>query len=808
MQLHGMVLWTGVVLAAGAAAQTPSSSAQVPPGTPTIRTETKLVLVDAVVTDKKGNYIKDLSIKDFKVLEDDKQQTVKTFSFGSDPTAPVDNRRRHLVLFFDLASMDVGDQMRARQEAAKFIDGSAGPDRLIAIVNFGGSLQIAQNFTDDVERLKQVVTGVKLSAISTQVASAGRGMPRLGGMSDFGARSVLLALRSLARSLADVPGRKSLVMFSSGFPLTIENRSEVAAAIEACNKANVAIYPIDVRGLTVMPFASPRGAVREAPSSVRMAGLLPAVLRDAQLALAGYPIVRIAALLTEYALEQRGGGGGGGTTGGGTSGGGASGGGAAGGGGAAPSGGGAAPSGGGGLSGSGMGGRGGGGTSGSGVGGGGSVGGRGGFGGPGASGAGSTGGNAGGTRGGGGGGPDTLSNRNQQQIDRNSPLGQRNVIVPPFPESATTNQQVLYMLAEGTGGFPIVNSNDFLGGLEKISKEQNEYYILGYTPPESEEGTCHKLTVKLNRGGMNVRARTGYCNVRSANVLAGKPIERELETRAVAAASGTIAALMQTPFFYTSPDTARVNLAIEMPSKDVKFDKVKGKQHAEINVLGIVYRANADVAAKFSDTVKLDLEDKKQVEKFTETPYHYENQFDVTSGEYTLKVVFSSGGESFGKLETPLKIDPYDGKQFSMSGVALSTDYHNLAEVGARMDLDLLEGKAPLTARNIQFNPSGTNRFKTTDKVAIYVEVYDPLLAEENAPRIGVQIRVLDKTGAQKVDSGGNEVAQFIRKGNPVVPVGLRLPVETLTAGVYKLELTAMDTAGRTFKRMVDFEVQ
>ena len=150
MQLHGMVLWTGVVLAAGAAAQTPSSSAQVPPGTPTIRTETKLVLVDAVVTDKKGNYIKDLSIKDFKVLEDDKQQTVKTFSFGSDPTAPVDNRRRHLVLFFDLASMDVGDQMRARQEAAKFIDGSAGPDRLIAIVNFGGSLQIAQNFTDDV----------------------------------------------------------------------------------------------------------------------------------------------------------------------------------------------------------------------------------------------------------------------------------------------------------------------------------------------------------------------------------------------------------------------------------------------------------------------------------------------------------------------------------------------------------------------------------------------------------------------------------------------------------------------------------
>ncbi|MCU1274068.1 MAG: hypothetical protein JWO48_1499 [Bryobacterales bacterium] len=49
------------------------------------------------------------------------------------------------------------------------------------------------------------------------------------------------------------------------------------------------------------------------------------------------------------------------------------------------------------------------------------------------------------------------------------------MIVPQFPPSASTNQQVLYALAEGTGGFVIVNSNDLLGGLEKIAKEQNEY---------------------------------------------------------------------------------------------------------------------------------------------------------------------------------------------------------------------------------------------------------------------------------------------------------------------------------------------
>ncbi len=776
MPLRNMVLW-GLVAAAGATAQNPPAAAPAP-GTPTIRTETKLVLVDAVVTDKKGNYVRDLEMKDFKIYEDDKQQTVKTFSFGTDPAAPNSAHRHYMVLFFDNSSMEMADQMRARQEAAKFIDANAGPDRLIAVVNFSGTLQVAQNFTDDAERLKQVVVQQRMSAVTT-VASAG--VPRLGGMADFGAYTSLLALRTLAKNLSDVPGRKSLVLFTSGFPLTPERMPEVTAAIDACNKANVAVYPIDVRGLTAMPFASPRGAL-----------LLPGILQDAGLALAGYPVVELASFLLAYE-PQRGGGGAGSTgSGGGTP--------SAGSGGASSGGG---AGGGGGLTSTGVT-RGGGGSS-------GGVGApsRGGFGGSGAGGPGSTGGNYGGTRGvGPGGGGSQFPNRNQPPT-RNTPFGQRSVIVPPIPPSATTNQQVLYMLAQGTGGFVIANSNDLLGGLEKIGKEQNAYYILGYTPPESEEGTCHALKVKLGRGGLNVRARPSYCNVKTANVLAGKPIERELETRATASAAGNVAAVMQAPFFYTSADTARVNLAIEIPSSEIRFDKLKGKQHAEMNVLGIVYRPDAQVAAKFSDTVKLDFEDKKQVEKFAQKRYHYENQFDVAAGEYTLKVVFSAGGENFGKMETPLKIEPYDGKQFAMSALALSTEFHDLREkeVEARMDLDLLEGRVPLAAGRLQFSPTGTNRFKTTDQVAIYFEVYEPLLLEANPPNMAVQLRVIDSNGAFKVDSGGVPVANFIRKGSQMVPVALKLPVNLLAAGSYKLEMKALDSAGHTVTRTANFLV-
>src|SRR6202023_3149534 len=76
---------------------------------------------------------------------------------------------------------------------------------------------------------------------------------------DFGARSVLLAVRSLAKNLRTVPGRKMLVLFSGGFALNPENQSELTATIDACNKSNVAIYALDARGLVA---GGPGGSAR------------------------------------------------------------------------------------------------------------------------------------------------------------------------------------------------------------------------------------------------------------------------------------------------------------------------------------------------------------------------------------------------------------------------------------------------------------------------------------------------------------------------------------------------------------------
>jgi hypothetical protein len=320
------------------------------------------------------------------------------------------------------------------------------------------------------------------------------------------------------------------------------------------------------------------------------------------------------------------------------------------------------------------------------------------------------------------------------------------------------------------------------------------------------------LKVKVDRGGTIVRARTGYCNVKPQDMLAGTQAERELENRAAAETPGTVKATMQLPFFYTSANVARVNVAMEIPSDSMKVAKEKGKLHAEINVMGIAYKADGAVAAKFSDTVKLDFQNKKEMEAFQEKPLHYENQFDVASGKYTFKVTFTAGGENFGKLEMPLVVEPYDSKQFSMSAVAMSREIHRLADVAGDLAAAMLEDKKPLVAQGMRITPAGTNHFKKSDTVVLYVEVYEPLLADASAeklPLAAVQVRIMDsKTGAQKFDSGGIRIDPYMKAGSPVIPVGLKIPFDALVAGSYRLEIAAIDSADKQAKRTAEFEVE
>ena len=631
-----------------------------------IKTESNMVLVDVIATDKKGNYLPDLGKKDFHVYEDNQEQAISTFSREADtqPNAPA--HPRYMVLFFDDANMDPKLQVGAREQAGRFVESTASPNRLMAVVNFSEVLKIAQNFTADGELLKRAVSTVKSPSVQStpERVNLPHPNPRAASLTaapwDLAAGSPLLSILEVAQMLRAVPERKALVLFSSGFPLTSDRQPELAATLDALNQANIALYPVDVR-----KFAGPPTLDADC-KKVRHWNETP----------------------DPHCLNQE-------------------------------------------------------------------------------------------------------SN-------------------PDTPEIASANEQVLYALAKGTGGFEIFSSNDFLRGLEKVSKEMNEYYNLGYTPPNQEhDGSYHKISVKVDRPGAIMRYRTGYYDVKSPDLLKGKPEGKTLEERASSQQAGEIPVSLAAPYFYVEPGVARVNLALSVPGSAIDFEKQNGGFHSDINVLGIAYRENGSVAARFSDTVKLDYQ-KKDLKDFAKSSFDYQNTFNIAPGSYTLKLVLSAGREKFGKYTAPLVVEPFTGSNLCLGGPALCDQFLPVSQLTANMRTVLHEERTPLVFKGMELVPSTSYRFAKSAQPVVYVEVYDPELKSPAPPSVGVLFNIVDKKTNQPAYSSNTIlIDDYARSGNPLVPMGFKLPVERLQAGDYRLEIKGRDSSGHVSTvRSADFSIE
>lgn len=368
----------------------------------------------------------------------------------------------------------------------------------------------------------------------------------------------------------------------------------------------------------------------------------------------------------------------------------------------------------------------------------------------------------------------------------------------PIPDSGASGQQIISNLASGTGGFVVRNTSDLLGGLQNIGKEQDQYYVLTYEAPEAKEGSCHAIRVKVDRKQTTVRARTSYCTEKPLDLLAGTTAGKDLERRAAEAQNGDIAASIELPYFYVAPNVARVDVAMEIQADALKFEKRKDKLHAELNFLGLAAGADGDVHARFSDALKLDFDNPAQVENLKGKSLHYEKEFKIAPGQYTLTVTFSQGEASFGKIQAPLVVDPWTGG-FGLSALALSKEAHPAADLGLA---PALEGRTPLVAEGVQVVPAGSAEFAKSEPGFVYFEVYGT-----GAASARVRMRILDRKGGQKWDGGfGSLPAQS--NGGKFVSAGTRLPFDSLASGSYQLEITAADQTGKEVKRTVDFEIK
>jgi len=76
--------------------------------------------------------------------------------------------------------------------------------------------------------------------------------------------------------------------------------------------------------------------------------------------------------------------------------------------------------------------------------------------------------------------------------------------------TALNMQSSLKLISGETGGQAVTNTNNILGGLQRMAQDFTSYYSIGFKPGHAGDGQFHRTRVKVKRDGLTVRQRRGY----------------------------------------------------------------------------------------------------------------------------------------------------------------------------------------------------------------------------------------------------------------------------------------------------------
>ena len=299
-----------------------------------VKISTNLIQIDVSVTDGNGRPIGDLKPGEIEIYENGKKQQITNFSFVSsgkpsiekpansarntdkiptpqpEPFVPrPEGIRRTIAIVVDDLSMSWESVGYARSALKKFVDEQMQDGDLVAILRTGGNIGSLQRFTTDKRVLLAAIERMRYNPMGTGGIFAyetfnpagadtenlgGGGLPSAGDPDAEGfiaaavtrrngilVSGTLGALQYVVSGMSDMPGRKSVMLFSDGFELFEKDKEGTPYSglamqyarklIEQANRASVVFYPIDPRGLQVGLLQAADNTRNRTPQSIRAA---------------------------------------------------------------------------------------------------------------------------------------------------------------------------------------------------------------------------------------------------------------------------------------------------------------------------------------------------------------------------------------------------------------------------------------------------------------------------------------------------------------------------------------------------------
>src|SRR5690349_5042110 len=378
-------------------------------------------------------------------------------------------------------------------------------------------------------------------------------------------------------------------------------------------------------------------------------------------------------------------------------------------------------------------------------------------------------------------------------------LGDESIEIQSFPDDTSLgvgtsslqnelrlSQDSLRVLSDETGGFAVVNKNDYATAYQRIVEDNSTYYVLAYYPPDARPGRLHKIDVRVTRPGLTVRARKGYVTPKKVEepktTNSKSPSTPELREAldSPLPVSGLTMHVFAAPFKGAAPN-ASVLFGVEMRGRDLNL-----AQNAKLLLSYLAIDQNGKVKGGNTDSLAMPNLKPETKARIEQTGLRMLNRLDLPPGKYQLRVAaHDTNGGNVGSVTYDLAVPDFQKAPFSISGLVLTSALGSaLPTVRADEQLKPVLPGPPISLRS----------FPQNDEIALFAEVYDNEASKPHKVDIVTTIttdegRVLFKTDETRdsSDPGG-------AKGG--YGYTTRIPLKELAPGKYVLKVEAKSRLG------------
>ncbi|HYN07277.1 MAG TPA: VWA domain-containing protein [Vicinamibacterales bacterium] len=362
-------------------------------------------------------------------------------------------------------------------------------------------------------------------------------------------------------------------------------------------------------------------------------------------------------------------------------------------------------------------------------------------------------------------------------------------------------QHGLEIMSAASGGFAVVNTNDFTAGVRRIMADLDNYYLLGFYPDDLNSKGYRRLEVQVKgRADVTLRYRRGYELGRE--VVENKKVEPIFALSTNALPTTDLPLRLHAVAMPGSGASARVPIALEVtvPVKQVQESDASVQDDIRFGVL-VVDMNGAKVKQQVGRGARMVLRPRDPSLPPPDTvTYQIGLAIDLNPGRYQLRAsALSTKIGQGGSVFLPFDVPDYSKVRLALSGLVIG--YAG----GARVPVFASEatargrgmppgraapapppsgGRTPTVPGGLPFPPSLDREFHVSDDVALYFEV----ARKDKARDVETAIAVVD--AADRIVKRYSQTMPASSTGK----VTFRLPLSEIGVGTFRVRVTASDT--------------